>query len=45
MEYDSNVDLLAEPTLTELIDNNEVILKKKIDGGIISRFVNLLITE
>lgn len=45
MEYESKVDMLAEPTLTELIDNNETILKKKIDVGIITRFVNLLISE
>lgn len=45
MEYDPTVDMLAEPTLTELIDNNELILKKKIDLTIITRFVNLLIEE
>lgn len=45
MEYDNHVDILAEPTLTELIDNNEIILKNKIDRKIIERFVNLLISE
>lgn len=45
MEYDPTVDMLAEPTLTELIDNNELILKKKIDLTIITRFANLLIEE
>lgn len=39
MEYDNEVDILAEPTLTELIDNNENILKKKIDATIINKFV------
>ncbi|KAL4441627.1 hypothetical protein ABPG74_021559 [Tetrahymena malaccensis] len=45
MEYDNDVDILAEPTLTELIDNNEYILKYKIDENIILKFVELLIKE
>lgn len=42
LEYDSSVDIYAEPTLTELVDNNDTILKHKIDKKIIEKFIDLL---
>ena len=42
MKFDNNIDICAEPTLTELIDNNEIVLKDKIDKNVIEKFVNLL---
>ena len=36
-------DILAEATLTELIDNNKVILETKINHDIYMKFINLLI--
>ena len=45
MNYDSRNDIKAEPTLTELIDNNEDVLENKINYDIIHRFVQLLINE
>ena len=35
-------DILAEATLTELIDNNKVILETKINSEIYMKFINLL---
>jgi hypothetical protein len=37
---DPRVDILAEPTLTELIDNNKIVLESKIDKSVIENFVN-----
>ena len=45
MKFDNNIDICAEPTLTELIDNNEIVLKDKIDKNVIEKFVNLLKQE
>jgi hypothetical protein len=36
---DPRVDIFAEPTLTELIDNNKIVLETKIDKDIIKNFV------
>lgn len=36
---DSEVDIMSEPTLTELIDNNKVVLQNKITKEHIKRFV------
>ena len=43
LEYDEKIDILAEPTLTELIDNNKYVLENKIDQKIVQNFVDLLI--
>ena len=45
MFSDPNFDLLAEPTLTELIDNNKRILENKINPETIEKFVNMLKTQ
>lgn len=39
---DSEVDIMAEPTLTELIDNNRMVLEKKISKENIKKFVELI---
>ena len=42
MKSTKDNDLWAEPTLTELIDNNKVILENRIKLETISRFVDML---
>ena len=42
---DSDHDILAEPTLTELIDNNQRILENKISKEITHKFINMLLEE
>jgi len=41
----SNVDLKAQTTLTELIDNNPTILENKISVEIINKLCEVLINE
>lgn len=45
MTFDARNDILAEPTLTELIDNNRTVLETKINSAIIQKFIDLLITD
>jgi hypothetical protein len=45
MDPNENYDIMAEPTLTELIDNNKLVLENKIKDSIIHEFTNLLISE
>ena len=42
METTSKSDILAEATLTELIDNNKDVLERKISKYTINNFINLL---
>ena len=42
MKTDLDNDIRSEATLTELIDNNEVILKFKIKKTAINKFIFLL---
>ena len=42
MQCDQENDLFAEPTLTELIDNNKVVLENRIQRETISSFVEML---
>jgi len=40
---DKRVDLRAEPTLTELIDNNKLILETRISKDTIKNLIYMLI--
>ena len=40
---DPRVDIMAEPTLTELIDNNRIVLETKITKENIKNFVDLIV--
>ena len=42
MQSTSKSDILAEATLTELIDNNKIVLEKKIKKQTITTFISLL---
>ena len=42
MYAENDSDLYAEPTLTELIDNNEKILENRIQKETINKFVAML---
>ena len=35
LQFDGDNDIMAEPTLTELVDNNKIVLETKIDDNII----------
>ena len=43
METTSKSDILAEATLTELIDNNKAVLETKIKKQTIQNFIDLLV--
>ena len=43
LNADPRVDIMAEPTLTELIDNNKIVLETKITPDTIKNFVNLIV--
>lgn len=45
MEFDPKYDMYAEPTLTELIDNNKYVLENKINEETIGKFVALLVNQ
>ena len=45
MYADERFDILAEPTLTELIDNNKAVLETKIKPDTIRKFINMLLED
>ena len=45
MEIDEENEIEAEPTLTELIDNNSDVLENRIPSITIHRFVKSLLEE
>ena len=45
LSTNENVDLKAEATLTELIDNNKKILESRISKDTISKLINMLTGE
>lgn len=40
LEFGENMDVLSEPTLTELVDNNKTVLENKINSAIIVKIAN-----